>query len=127
MLEPDDSMCFSIPFTLSSPFSFYIFVDYGNTLRLTDGVDVRIDIVEPDGKVQKAKVEDITATDGSYRGTFRPSKSGRHMVYVYVMGSAVNESGYGFYARPFDYDDVSQTGKFFSTVYSLSLSLSLSL
>ena len=60
------------------------------------GVDIRVEIKDPDDKIQKPLVEDFTAKQGCYKVYYMSPKLGRHTATILINGESINQDGYKF-------------------------------
>lgn len=60
------------------------------------GVDIRVEIEDPNGKIQRPTVEDFTAKQGCYKVFFMSAKLGKHKATVLINGDSINPDGYRF-------------------------------
>ncbi|XP_061178169.1 E3 ubiquitin-protein ligase TRIM71-like [Saccostrea echinata] len=60
-------------------------------------VEVRVEVMDPEGNMTQPLVEDCAQSEGCYSVPFVGTKTGKHICHIYVMGEEVNTEGYSFY------------------------------
>ncbi|CAC5388398.1 TRIM2_3 [Mytilus coruscus] len=64
--------------------------------QVEGGVDIRVEIEDPNGKIHRPTVEDFTAKQGCYKVYFMSQKHGKHKATILINGDSINPDGYRF-------------------------------
>lgn len=55
----------------------------------SDGVDIRVEVMEPSGRRRWATVVENKTMDGGYKALYMPAMKGKHKAVVYLHGTPV--------------------------------------
>ncbi|XP_053404507.1 uncharacterized protein LOC123554052 isoform X2 [Mercenaria mercenaria] len=73
--------------------------DYERRPLAEPGVDIRVEVLNPNGKKSRAQVIDLTDSEGAYKVIYQGTKLGDHRASVFVMGLPVIDPGVQFKVR----------------------------